>query len=146
MRKIPHLRWWIIGLICLATTINYIDRQAISVVAPIISQEFNLTPLDYSWLPFWFLFAYSLMQIFSGRLIDVIGTKKGFTFSIIWWSIANMLHAFGNGVMSFSAFRFLLPPLSAFPGRTSAETHWPRFVPAESRHHCPSTKATGLLC
>ena len=126
MKKIPHLRWWIIGLICLATTINYIDRQAISVVAPIISKEFNLTPLDYSWLPFWFLFSYSLMQIFSGRFIDVIGTKKGFTFSIIWWSIANMLHAFGNGVMSFSVFRFLLGVGEAgnYPAALKAIAEW----------------------
>ena len=108
MKKIPHLRWLIIALIATATMINYIDRQALSVVAPIISKEFNLSNQDYSWLPFWFLFAYSLMQIFSGRLIDFIGTKRGFSYSIIWWSIANMLHAFGAGVVSFSIYRFWL--------------------------------------
>ncbi|MBK8813565.1 MAG: MFS transporter [Acidobacteria bacterium] len=126
MIKIPNLRWLIIGLIALATTINYIDRQAIAVVAPVISKEFNLSSQDYSWLPFWFLFAYSLMQIFSGRLIDVIGTKRGFSLSIIWWSIANMLHAFGQGVMSFSAFRFLLGVGEAgnYPAGLKAIAEW----------------------
>lgn len=126
MKKIPHLRWIIIGLICLATTINYIDRQSLSVVAPIISKEFNLSNQDYSWLPFWFLFAYSLMQIFSGRLIDLIGTKKGFSLSIIWWSIANMLHAFGQGLWSFSVYRFLLGVGEAgnYPAGLKAIAEW----------------------
>jgi ACS family hexuronate transporter-like MFS transporter len=126
MKKISHLRWIIIGLIALATTINYIDRQAISVVAPVISKEFNLSNQDYSWLPFWFLFAYSLMQIFSGRLIDIIGTKRGFSLSIIWWSIANMLHAFGNGLTSFSIYRFLLGMGEAgnYPAGLKAIAEW----------------------
>jgi ACS family hexuronate transporter-like MFS transporter len=126
MKKVPHLRWIIVGLITLAMTINYIDRQSIAVVAPIITKEFNLTPLDYSWLPFWFLFSYSLMQIFSGRLIDFIGTKKGLSISIIWWSIANMLHAFGQGVVSFSIFRFLLGTGEAgnYPAALKAIAEW----------------------
>ncbi len=126
MKKIPHLRWIIIGLICLATTINYIDRQSLSVVAPIISKEFDLSNQDYSWLPFWFLFAYSLMQIFSGRLIDIIGTKRGFSLSIIWWSIANMLHALGSGLMSFSIYRFLLGVGEAgnYPAGLKAIAEW----------------------
>ena len=126
MKKIPHLRWIIIGLICLATTINYIDRQSLSVVAPIISKEFDFSNQDYSWLPFWFLFAYSLMQIFSGRLIDIIGTKRGFSLSIIWWSIANMLHAFGSGLMSFSIYRFLLGVGEAgnYPAGLKAIAEW----------------------
>lgn len=126
MYKIPHLRWWMISLIAIATMVNYIDRQALSVVAPIITKEFNLSNQDYSWLPFWFLFAYSLMQIFSGRLIDIIGTKKGFSLSIIWWSLANMLHAFGQGVFSFSIYRFLLGIGEAgnFPAAIKAIAEW----------------------
>jgi MFS transporter, ACS family, hexuronate transporter len=126
MNKIPHLRWLIIALIATATMINYIDRQALSVVAPIISKEFNLSNQDYSWLPFWFLFAYSLMQIFSGRLIDIIGTKRGFSYSIVWWSIANMLHAFGAGVWSFSIYRFLLGIGEAgnYPAALKAIAEW----------------------
>lgn len=126
MNKIPHLRWIIIGLIFLATTINYIDRQAIAVVAPVISKEFNMSPLDYSWLPFWFFFSYSIMQIFSGRLIDFIGTKHGTSLSIIWWSIANMMHAFGAGVFSFSVYRFLLGIGEAgnLPAAMKAITEW----------------------
>lgn len=126
MSKIPNLRWIIIGLIAVATAINYIDRQSLSVIAPVISKEFNLSAQDYSWLPFWFLFSYSLMQVFSGRLIDVVGTKRGFSFSIIWWSIANMLHAFGQGVLSFSAFRFLLGVGEAgnYPAGLKAVAEW----------------------
>jgi len=126
MRKIPNLRWIIIALIALATTINYIDRQSLSVIAPIISKEFGLSNQDYSWLPFWFLFAYSLMQIFSGRLIDLIGTKRGFSLSIIWWSIANMLHALGQGLASFSVYRFLLGVGEAgnYPAGLKAIAEW----------------------
>lgn len=125
-RKIKNFRWLIIGLIAVATMINYIDRQALSVVAPIISKEFNLSNQDYSWLPFSFLLAYSLMQIFAGRIIDFIGTKRGFSLSITWWSIANMLHAFGGGVLSFSIFRFLLGIGEAgnYPAALKAIAEW----------------------
>jgi sugar phosphate permease len=64
------LRWQIATLLFLATTINYIDRQSISVAAPVISKEFGFTATDYSWIVFSFLFAYAVMQVVAGGLID----------------------------------------------------------------------------
>jgi ACS family hexuronate transporter-like MFS transporter len=125
-RPLPNLRWWIIGLLCLATTINYIDRQAMSVAAPVITKEYKLSATDYSWILFWFLLAYAVMQAVAGKLFDRIGTKRGFTLSIIWWSIANMLTAFGSGVTSFSFFRGLLGVGEAgnYPAALKAIAEW----------------------
>ena len=125
-RPIPQLRWWIIGLLCLATTINDIDRQAMSVAAPVITKEFKLSATDYSGILFWFLLAYAVMQAVAGKLFDRIGTKRGFTLSIIWWSFANMLTAFGSGVASFSFFRGLLGIGEAgnYPAAMKAIAEW----------------------
>ncbi len=125
-RPVRNLRWWIIGLLCLATTINYIDRQAMSVAAPVITKEFKLSATDYSYILFWFLLAYAVMQAAAGKLFDRIGTKRGLTISIIWWSIANMLTAFGSGVASFSLFRGLLGVGEAgnYPAALKAIAEW----------------------
>ncbi len=126
IRPIRHLRWIIIGLLFLATTVNYIDRQAISVAAPVLSEEFGFTASDYSWIVSSFLFAYALMQILAGRLIDRMGTKRGFSLAVVWWSLANMLHAVGTGVWSFSLFRFLLGLGEAgnYPASLKAISEW----------------------
>jgi MFS transporter, ACS family, hexuronate transporter len=124
-------RWLIAILILIATTINYIDRQAISIAESQISKEFNLDAQDYSWIIFCFLLSYALMQAVTGKLVDKIGAKRGFSFSVIWWSIANMLHAFGTGVVSLSVFRFALGIGEAgnFPAASKAISRW--FPPAE---------------
>lgn len=130
--KIPNLRWLIVGLILLATTINYIDRQAISIAEPFISKEFGLDAQGYAWIVFWFLLAYAVMQFLAGALIDRIGAKRGFSLSIIWWSIANMLHAAGTGAASLSIYRFLLGIGEAgnFPAASKAIARW---FPANER-------------
>jgi ACS family hexuronate transporter-like MFS transporter len=121
-----NLRWIIIVLIFLATTINYIDRQTISVAAPSIMKEFSLTKQDYSWIVTSFLLAYAMMQVVTGMFIDRIGTKRGFSIAIVWWSIANMLHALGSGVWSFSLLRFLLGVGEAgnYPAALKAIAEW----------------------
>ncbi|WP_298477740.1 MFS transporter [uncultured Maribacter sp.] len=139
MKATKNLRWWIVATIFLATTINYIDRQALSVAAPVIREDLNLSNEQYSWIVSSFLLAYTIMQIVSGRLIDILGTKKGFTISIIWWSIANMLHAFGTGILSLGIFRFLLGMGEAgnYPAGMKAISEW---FPKEER-----SKAVGIL-
>lgn len=134
-----NLRWWIAGSVFLATTVNYIDRQALSVAAPVIREDLQLSNEQYSWIVSSFLLAYAIMQMLSGRLIDKIGTKKGFSFAVIWWSIANMLHAFGRGVLSLSIFRFLLGIGEAgnYPAAMKAISEW---FPKSER-----TKAVGIL-
>jgi ACS family hexuronate transporter-like MFS transporter len=123
---IPHLRWLIIGLVFLATLINYIDRLTISVLAPVITTDLQLTNLQYASLGTWFLLAYTISQSASGRLYDRIGTRRGFTLSITVWSLAAMAHAFARGLGSLSIFRFFLGLGEAgnWPGAAKVTAEW----------------------
>jgi MFS transporter, ACS family, aldohexuronate transporter len=125
-RRIRGLRWIVAGLLLLATTVNYVDRQAISVAAPVISREFRLSATDYSHIVFAFLLAYAIMQVAAGGLIDRVGTRKGLAFAVVGWSLASMLHAAGQGVTSFAAYRFLLGAFEAanFPAALKAIAEW----------------------
>ena len=97
-----------IGLVFLATVINYLDRQTLSVAAPVITAQFHLSNVEYSRIIFAFMLAYTLMNGLSGPLVDRLGTRLGYAVCIAWWSIAAMLHALARGPWSFGAFRFLL--------------------------------------
>ena len=88
--KINGLRWVIIGLVFLATLINYIDRLTVSVLAPLITKELNLTNTEFGGIATWFLFAYTISQSLSGKLYDRVGIKRGFSISIVVWSLAAM--------------------------------------------------------
>ncbi len=130
--KLPGLRWLIIGLVFFATLINYIDRLTISVLAPLITKELNLSNTEFGGIATWFLFAYTISQSLSGKLYDRIGIKKGFTVSIIVWSLAAMAHAFAVGLRSLSAFRFILGLGEAgnWPGAAKTVAVW---FPARQR-------------
>src|SRR5262245_32938113 len=106
--KLPGLRWWIVGLIFFATLINYIDRLTISVLAPVITKDLNLSNTEFGGILTWFLLAYTISQGLSGKLYDRIGTKRGFVCSIVLWSVAAMAHAVARGLAGLSAFRFIL--------------------------------------
>jgi ACS family hexuronate transporter-like MFS transporter len=106
--KIGGLRWLMIGLVFLATIINYVDRQTVSVLKTAISQDIGLSNSDYAAIQNSFLVFYGVSQLLSGRLYDVIGTRRGFVFSIIVWSIAALAHATANTARSFAIFRGLL--------------------------------------
>ena len=106
--KVRGLRWYIIGLVFFATLINYIDRLTISVLAPAIMETFHLTNTEFGAIATWFLLAYTISQSASGKLYDKIGIKKGFTISIIVWSLAGIATAWSNGVRALSACRFML--------------------------------------
>lgn len=124
--KIPRLRWLIIGLIFLATLINYIDRLTVSVLAPVITDALKLTNLQYASLGTWFLLAYTISQGLSGRLYDRIGARRGFALSITVWSVAAMAHATARSLGSLSAFRFLLGLGEAgnWPGAAKVIAEW----------------------
>src|SRR4026209_1257015 len=96
--KLPGLRWWIVGLVFLATLINYIDRLTISVLAPVITKDLGLTNTEFGGIVTWFLLAYTISQGLSGKLYDRIGTRLGFVFSISLWSVAAIAHAFARGL------------------------------------------------
>lgn len=123
---VPGLRWWIIGLVFLATLINYVDRLTISVLAPVITRDLGLTNTEFGGIVAWFLLAYTISQALSGKLYDRVGTKRGFTFSIILWSLAAMAHAFSRGLASLSVFRFFLGLGEAgnWPGAAKTVAEW----------------------
>jgi ACS family hexuronate transporter-like MFS transporter len=125
------LRWVIISLVFFATLINYIDRLTISVLSPLIVQDLHLTNTEFGGIATWFLLAYTISQGLSGKLYDRIGIKRGFTVSIIVWSLAAMGHALAGGLRSLSALRFMLGLGEAgnWPGAAKTVAEW--FPPRE---------------
>src|SRR5207237_2087596 len=90
-RPIPSLRWWIGGLLFASTVINYIDRQTLSVLGPYLKNQYQWNNQQFTAIVIAFRVAYSIGQTAAGRLIDRIGTRKGLTITVIWYSIAAML-------------------------------------------------------
>ena len=126
------LRWWIAGLIFLATLINFIDRLTISILGPVITTQLGLSNLQFASITTWFLVAYTASQGLSGKLYDRIGARRGFTLSISIWSIAACAHAFARGFLSLSCFRFILGLGEAgnWPGAAKVIAEW---FPREQR-------------
>src|SRR3989337_374727 len=103
--KIKNYRWLIVVLLFFATTINYLDRQIIGLLKPILEKEFNWSETDFAHIVMSFTASYAVGLISIGWLIDKIGTKLGYTITIIFWSIAGMLHAFARSAFGFSLAR-----------------------------------------
>src|ERR1044071_3490337 len=99
-RPIANLRWWIGGLLFASTVINYLDRQTLSVLAPYLKQQYQWNNQDFALVVIAFRVAYSVGQTVAGRLIDRIGTRKGLTITVIWYSIAAMLPSLPAGLRS----------------------------------------------
>jgi len=97
-----------IGFAFLATVINYMDRQTLSVAAPVLREQFHMSNVEYSRVLFGFLLAYTIMNGVSGPLIDRLGTRLGYALCIAWWPVAALLHALAGGAVSLGFFRFLL--------------------------------------
>ena len=106
--SLHRLRWLMISLAFFATVINYLDRQTLSVSAPVLLDQFHMDSVDYSRVVSAFLLAYTLMNGVSGPLIDRLGTRTGYALCMLWWSISSVLHVFATGVVSLGVFRFLL--------------------------------------
>ena len=125
-RPISNLRWWIGGLLFASTVINYIDRQTLSVLAPYLKQQYQWNNQNFAMIVIAFRVAYSVGQTVSGRLIDRIGTRKGLTITVIWYSIAAMLTSLAGGLRSFAFFRFLLGAGESanWPAATKAVAEW----------------------
>jgi MFS transporter, ACS family, hexuronate transporter len=130
MIKLKGLRWYIIGLIALATIINYIDRSAINIMWPFIYKDFGIEENEskkaFALISNCFMIAYALGQTFTGKIIDNIGTRLGFVFSIIGWSISIALHATAKAITSFGIFRSFLGFFEAgnWPGATKSNAEW----------------------
>jgi ACS family hexuronate transporter-like MFS transporter len=101
-------RWLMISFAFWATVINYLDRQTLSVAAPVLREQFHLSNVEYSRVVFAFLLAYTLGNGIAGMTIDRLGTKLGYALCMGWWSVAALLHALATGGLSLGMLRFLL--------------------------------------
>jgi len=127
------LRWWVVGLIALAAVINYIDRQAFSVLWESGIADELYPDLDqdarkkiYGDIGTWFIVAYAVGQAVFGRIFDKLGTRMGFVLSIGFWSLATALHAVVKGFGGFTAVRMLLGLSEAgnWPGAAKGNAEW----------------------
>jgi len=125
-RYIPNLRWWIAGLLFASTVINYIDRQTLALLAPFLKQDYHWTNSDYANLLISFRIAYSVGQSLCGGWIDRVGTRRGLSVSVCWYSLVAMATSLATGFYSFAAFRFLLGAGESanWPGATKAVSEW----------------------
>src|SRR6478609_2718379 len=129
---VPNLRWWIGGLLFASTVVNYIDRQTLSVLAPYLKAEYHWTNSDFALIVIAFRLSYAIVQFVGGRVVDVLGTRRGLSLAVAWYSVMAMLTSLATGLRSFCAFRFLLGAGEAanWPGATKAVSEW---FPARER-------------
>ena len=112
---IGKYRWTICSLLFFATTVNYLDRQVLSLLAPDLSKEFGWTNSDYANITAVFQFVYAISMLFAGRIIDKLGTKSGYTWAIIIWSIGAIVHAYSIFVGQVAVNILALVGLAAVP-------------------------------
>ena len=119
-------RWTIVALLFGATTVNYIDRQVLGILAPTLTREFHWSEADYASIISWWTIAYGCGLLFTGRIMDRIGVRRGFAAAVTTWSLAAMSHALVRTVAGFSAARaFLgLGESGNFPGAAKAVAEW----------------------
>ena len=125
-QRMAGLRWWVVALIFLATLINFLNRLTIAVLGPLMTVQLGLSNSQFAGLTTSFLVAYTLSQGISGKLYDRIGTRLGFSVSIVVWSFSSMAHAFTRGLVSLDCLRFVLGlgEGGTWPGAAKAITEW----------------------
>ncbi|MBI1792447.1 MAG: MFS transporter, partial [Acidobacteria bacterium] len=125
------VRWRILALLFLATVINFVDRQALSVVAPVLRDQYRMSNQQYAFIVASFQLGMTLGEFPMGMLMDRWGVRRGFTFAVVWWSMANLLHGAARSVMHFSLLRFWLGTgeCGNFSGATKVIAQW--FPPRE---------------
>jgi len=119
-------RWTIVGLLFFATTINYLDRQVLGILAPTLQRDLRWSETDYGAIVSWFSLSYGVGLLLMGRVLDRIGARVGFAFAITVWSLAAMAHALATTVSGFSLARATLGLGEAgnFPGAIKAVAEW----------------------
>jgi len=124
--KIGNYRWTICALIFFATTINYIDRQVIGILKPLLESDLSIGEKEYSYIVMAFQLFYALGLVLAGRLIDRIGTKIGYGIAVAFWSLAAMGHALAKGAFGFGFWRAMLGISEGanFPAAIKAVAEW----------------------
>jgi ACS family hexuronate transporter-like MFS transporter len=121
-----HYRWTICALLFVATTINYIDRQVLGILAPTLQRELQWSETDYGDIVSWFSLAYAFGFLIAGRLMDRIGVRRGLAAAVVAWSLAAIGHAFARTAAGFSFARAMLGlgEAAIFPGSIKAVAQW----------------------
>lgn len=124
--RVGNRRWLICGLLFFAATVNYMDRQVIGLLKPMLQGQLGWTEIDYSNIILAFQLAYGVGLLFVGKLIDWLGTRKGFALSVFVWSLASMAHAAAGSVFQFAVARFSLGlgESGSFPASIKAVAEW----------------------
>jgi MFS transporter, ACS family, hexuronate transporter len=130
--KRDRRRWWIVWTLFCSTAINYVNRQTLSVLAPVITREFHLTHGELSNIFGAFQIAYAGTWLIGGIFLDIVGTRLGLSIAVIWWSIVSVLTSFVNSPFTLGVLRFFLGIGEGFnwPGASKAVAE---FFPAEER-------------
>ncbi|MFZ0280398.1 MAG: MFS transporter [Bacteroidales bacterium] len=126
IKKIGNYRWTVCALIFFATTVNYLDRQVIGILKPLLESDLGIGEKDYAHVIMAFQLLYGVGMVIAGRLIDKFGTKIGYGISVILWSIAAMGHALAKGVWGFGFWRGFLGVSEAgnFPAAIKTVAEW----------------------
>ncbi|WP_017260004.1 MFS transporter [Pedobacter arcticus] len=124
--KIRNYRWIVVALLFIATTINYMDRQIIGLLKPTLEKEFDWSETDFAHIVMAFTAAYAIGLLVFGRIIDKVGTKIGYSISVVFWSVAGMLHAVARSAFGFGLARVGLGVGEAgnFPAAMKAVAEW----------------------
>ena len=124
--KIGRYRWTICALLFFATTVNYLDRQVLSLLKSDLEVEFNWSDTDYANIVMVFQLVYAFSMLFAGRIIDWLGTKSGYAWSLVVWSIAAAVHALARGTGGFMIARGLLGfgESGNFPAAIKSVAEW----------------------
>src|SRR5713226_7042649 len=124
--RIGGYRWVICALLFFAATLNYLDRQVIAYLKPTLQTQLHWNEIDYSNIVFAFQLAYAIALLVVGRVMDWLGTRKGFSLALIFWSVAAMAHSLVSSVTGFSIARFALGLGEAgnFPASIKTVAEW----------------------
>ena len=133
------IRWYFVGMVAVAIAISYFDRQTVSVAIHAIQRTIPISEQQFSYLQTAFLLSYAGLYVIGGRMVDRLGTRRGFLLIMLWWSLACMLHGFATGFAWLLVMRFLLGmgEGGAFPAATRVVSEW---LPAQER-----STAMGLI-
>jgi ACS family hexuronate transporter-like MFS transporter len=123
---IRRLRWYVGGLLFLSTVINYLDRQTLSVLAPVLKEQYRWTNTDYALIVIAFRAAYTIGQLGAGPFLDRVGTRFGLSITVAFYSTVAMLTSLAGGLRSFASARFLLGlgESANWPGGIKAVSEW----------------------
>ena len=127
-----HIRWWILAALFASTVINFVDRQALSIVGPLLRDKLTLSNQQFSYIQTGFMLGMLCGELPQGWLMDRRGTRIGLTFAVAWWSLANALHAFGTSLVHFIGLRYWLGTgeCGNYSGGNKAVARW---FPLEER-------------